>query len=209
MQTPPRYSAVKVKGKPLYAYARKGQEVAAQPRPITVHALELLELEEGRLRVLLRCSRGTYARVLAEEIGVALGTVGHLGALRRLGSGPFVIEQALSFSQLAEAVAGDADWGRVLRPSRDGERVRWRGRDEVFGALAPWWVPPKVALGHLPRLELAAPDARRFLRTGVYTPAPPQTMLLVSGEDVLGVAGPGTAVALARETIRAGGRSSA
>lgn len=207
MQTPPRYSAVKVKGKPLYAYARKGQDVAVQARPITVHGMELVELEETRLRVIIKCSRGTYARVLAEEIGEALGTLGHLGALRRLGSGPFLIEQALSFGKLAEAVAGDPDWGRVLRPGRDGERVQWRTRDQVFASLNPAWVSPRVALGHLPRLELTPADARRFARTGIQVPAPPNQVLLTCGEDVLGVAGPTGGVALSRETIRAGGRS--
>lgn len=207
MQTPPRYSAVKVKGRPLYTYARKGQDVEAQPRPITVYGMELVELEETRLRVVIKCSRGTYARVLAEEIGQALGTLGHLGALRRLGSGPFLIEQALSFSKLAEAVAGDPEWGRVLRPGRDGERVQWRARDQVFASLNPWWVSPRVALGHLPRMELSPQDARHFTRTGVQQPAPPERVLLTCGEDVLGVAGPTASVALTRETIRAGGRS--
>ncbi len=91
MQEPPAYSAVKVAGKPMYHYARKGQAVKAPARPIFLHALELLEYDRERLRVRITCSRGTYARVLADEIATALGSAGHLEALCRDRSGPFYL----------------------------------------------------------------------------------------------------------------------
>ena len=100
MQTPPAYSAVKKDGKPLYHYARKGEAVEVAARPITIRALDLLGMEPGVLRVRLTCSRGTYARVLANDIAAALGTVGHLLALSRSQSGPFTLGAAISMASL-------------------------------------------------------------------------------------------------------------
>ena len=199
MQTPPRYSAVKVAGRPLYDYARKGVEVEVKARPVRIDAMELVSLDDVRLRVIIRCSRGTYARVLAEEIGVALGTVGHLEELRRLGSGGFSIDNALSFSRLAEVVAGDAAWDRVLRPARGEARVPWRTREEVYAGLAPWMVAPRDALSHMPAVALSPIDARRFQQSGAVPPPPPGctgAWLLLSGDEVLGVATPGATSAV-------------
>lgn len=190
MQTPPRYSAVKVAGKPLYAYARAGKEVKVEARPIRVDGMDLLELAPPRLRVLIRCSRGTYARVLAEEIGVALGTVGHLEELRRTGSGPFQIDHAVSFSRISEIVAGDLAWDKVLRPSRGEERVAWRPREQVLAGLAPFLFPVRDALKHLPIVVLSPRDARRFFQTGLVPPAPhpdARNWLLLDGDRVVGV----------------------
>ena len=191
MQTPPRYSAVKVAGRPLYQYARKGVDVAAQPRPVTVYGMELLELAPPRVRVLIRCSRGTYARVLAEEIGVALGTVGHLDELRRTGSGRFLIDDALTFSRLSELVCGDPAWDRCLRPGRGEARVPWRHRDEVLAGLARHVMAPRDALRHLPAVAVSPAAARAWERSGIAPPPPtpecPVWVLLV-GDEVIGVA---------------------
>lgn len=190
MQTPPRYSAVKVAGRPLYDYARKGQDVEVKARPVRIDAMELVSIEAPRVRVVIRCSRGTYARVIAEEVGVALGTVGHLEELRRLGSGPFLIDNAVSFSRISEIVAGDPNWDRVLRPARGEERVPWRSRDEVFAGLAPWVTAPREALKHLPALTLSPIEARRFQTSGSVPPPPPGCTgpyLLLSGDEILGV----------------------
>src|SRR5688500_5798821 len=92
-QTPPIYSALKYKGKPLYAYARKGEEVEIKPRPVTIHHIELLEFAPPRLRLKIICGKGTYIRVLAEDIGHYLGCGGSLAALRRVAVGPFGIER--------------------------------------------------------------------------------------------------------------------
>ncbi len=199
MQTPPRYSAVKVAGRPLYDYARKGQTVEVKARPIRIDAMELVSFELPRVRVVIRCSRGTYARVLAEEIGVALGTVGHLEELRRLGSGPFVIENSVSFSRISEIVAGDPAWDRVLRPARGAERVAWRPREDVFAGLAPMTTSPREALKHLPPVTLSPIEARRFQQTGLIPPPPagcttPYALLL--GDEVVGVGVPGSVSAV-------------
>ena len=83
MQRPPAYSAVKFKGKPLYKYARAGEFVEVPERPIEIYSMTRLDQGEDWLRVEIRCSRGTYARVIANDVAKALGTVGHLRELRR------------------------------------------------------------------------------------------------------------------------------
>lgn len=156
MQTPPPYSAVKYKGKPLYWYARRGESPEVPARRITVFGLELLELGETSIRVLIRCSRGSYARVLAEDIARALGTVGHLVALARHRSGPFAMERAISAQQLGELVSGEAgrSYQDVLfyRGPREG-RVAWKPRDTVVAALASRLVSLEDALSYLPSVR--------------------------------------------------------
>ena len=162
MQRPPAYSAVKVAGRPLYEYARRGETVEVAPRPIHIEALELTALDLPRLDVTMRCSRGTYARVVAEEIAAALGTVGHLAALRRLRSGPFTLEGAIGFDELGAVVGGpDLPWTDVLMPRRAGraERPPWRSRDEVVAALAPRVWTPLAALSHLPQVVVGVDEA--------------------------------------------------
>lgn len=193
MQRPPRYSAVKIQGKPMYAYAREGKPMEAAPRPIRIDRMELLDVSGTTLRVLIHCSRGTYARVLAEEIGQALGTVGHLSALRRTRSGPFLEEHALSFSQLSELVGGNPAWNQVLRPARGENRVPWRSREEVLTGLAPWLTLPHTVLRHLPALTLSPVEARRYEQTGqtpARVPTDGRTWVLLMGEEVLGVCRP-------------------
>lgn len=99
-QVPPMVSALKRDGKPLYEYARAGVEVARQARPVTIHELVLLGREGDRLRVRVRCSKGTYIRVLAEQIGAALGTCAHLSALRRTAAGALRVADAVTLEAL-------------------------------------------------------------------------------------------------------------
>ena len=100
-QQPPVYSAIKRAGVPLYKLARKGMEPAPPaPRRVRVRGLELSACGTGRLRFSLRCATGMYVRSLARDIGVALGTVGHLAELRRAGTGGFSIEQATRLEQV-------------------------------------------------------------------------------------------------------------
>ena len=172
-QVPPPYSAVKVAGRPLYKYAREGVKVDVPARKITIFGLDLLEIGEGSLRVLIRCSQGTYARVLAEEIGAALGSEGHLSALRRLQSGPFTLDGSLSLPALAQIVAGMDDWRRAFRRAAPGEeRTQWRPRAAVLSELAPYRVRLADALRHLPRVSVAPADRARVLNGG-RPPAPP------------------------------------
>ncbi len=154
LQRRPAYSAVKVGGQPLYRYARRGEAVEAEPRPITIYEARAEEVDpEGRwARVIWVCSRGTYARVLADDLARSLGTAGHLSELRRTASGRFGLDRAITLPELARIVGGSEDWRRVLA-TRAQERVPWRPRAEVLAGLAPWLVDPDAALAHLPVAE--------------------------------------------------------
>ena len=191
-QVPPAYSAVKVAGRPLYKYARAGEEVKVQARPVRIDGIELISLDSPRLRVRITCGRGTYARVLADEIAQALGTSGHLVALRRDRSGPFLDSMALDLPTLARLAAEREDWQAVLRPTRGAERVPWRPRSLVQADLAPWLIPTATALGHLPALALSA-GQRDLLRRAGQAPATPPGLAAeaawvgVDGDEVLAV----------------------
>ncbi|MFC1705695.1 tRNA pseudouridine(55) synthase TruB [Planctomycetota bacterium] len=91
-QTPPMVSAVKHKGKPLYKYARKGVEIERKPRKIKIYELKLLGFDGETIELEVACSKGTYVRTLAHDIGQKLGCHGHLSSLRRVRSGPFAEE---------------------------------------------------------------------------------------------------------------------
>jgi tRNA pseudouridine55 synthase len=102
-QTPPMVSAAKVGGKRLYELARRGEEVERRPRKVRIAEIELLAFTPGPVAeatIRLRCSKGTYVRSIAHELGEALGVGGHLSALRRLASEPFRIERAVPLDRL-------------------------------------------------------------------------------------------------------------
>ena len=158
MQTPPAYSAVKVAGRALYRYAREGKAVTVPPRPIRIYRMEATACGKDWIDLDVECSRGTYVRVLAEELGAALGTLAHLTALRRTSSGSFSLDEAVSFETLSDIAAGRQDWQPVLRPGRGGERVQWRSREEIRERLVPLFTSPESALSHLPHMALSAED---------------------------------------------------
>ena len=113
-QIPPMYSAVKIGGKKLYELARKGQEVERRPRPVTIHALEVLE-QAGEAEYLLRvrCSKGTYVRTLCHDVGQALGCGGCMSSLRRTMAAGFTLADAVTLEQVREQ-------GAALLRSVDG-----------------------------------------------------------------------------------------
>lgn len=106
-QVPPAYSALKHQGKPLYYYARKGIKIEKEARDINISVLERTDGAtdivgiEGELQIRVVCSKGTYIRTLAADIGSALGCGAHLTALRRTQSGSFSLEQSLSWDELS------------------------------------------------------------------------------------------------------------
>lgn len=116
-QVPPMHSALKRDGVPLYALARRGQTVERASRRVRISALEKLEFQPPRLVVRVRCSKGTYIRTLAEDIGAALGSCAHLSALRRTGSGRFSVRDALGLEALA--ALPQAERARRLLSLRD------------------------------------------------------------------------------------------
>ena len=103
-QIPPIYSAIKVNGKKLYEYARKGQEVEIKPRKITIYYIQLLKIdkENKEIEFEVSCSKGTYIRSLCEDIAKKLGTVGYMKELQRTRVGIFKIDQAISVEELDE-----------------------------------------------------------------------------------------------------------
>ncbi len=107
MQMPPLYSAIKKDGRPLYAYARAGQSVEREPRSIVIHELSLLALHLPHLQVRVTCSKGTYVRTLAEDIGAALGLPAHLHGLRRVGVGSIVADEMVALADFEQATAQD------------------------------------------------------------------------------------------------------
>lgn len=96
LQIPPMYSALKKDGKKLYELARQGIEIDRPARSITIKQLELVQIAPNQLQITVTCSKGTYVRVLGEDIAKALGTLGHLTELRRLRVGKFDVHQALT-----------------------------------------------------------------------------------------------------------------
>jgi tRNA pseudouridine55 synthase len=105
-QIPPMYSAVKKNGVPLHKLARRGEEVERDPKWVTIEALELLRFESPEVEVRVRCSAGTYVRVIAADLGEALGCGGHLGALRRTRSGPFMLDASHTVEAFEAAASG-------------------------------------------------------------------------------------------------------
>lgn len=102
-QTPPMYSAVKIKGKKLYELARKGQEVERKPRNVTIYALEILERTgEAEYQLCVRCSKGTYVRTLCHDMGQVLGCGGCMSSLRRTVAAGFTLEDAVTLEQVQE-----------------------------------------------------------------------------------------------------------
>ncbi|MGV2289303.1 tRNA pseudouridine(55) synthase TruB [Trinickia sp. YCB016] len=136
VQVPPMYSALKRDGKPLYEYARAGQTVEREGRNVTIHALELLACELPDVTFRVTCSKGTYVRTLAEDMGEALGCGAHLVALRRTGVGSLTLEHSVTLDALSDAEQGERD---------------------------AWLQPVDALLSTFPSVELDAEATRRFL----------------------------------------------
>lgn len=117
-QLPPRYSAVKYRGKPLYSWARKGKDVPRKTRRAEIYRIELLQFNPDREPQLIfdvECSKGTYIRTLAVDIGNALGCGGHLDSLARLAVGPFVLEHSHSLPEI-ETLGRHEQYRDLIRP---------------------------------------------------------------------------------------------
>ncbi|MDP1693766.1 MAG: tRNA pseudouridine(55) synthase TruB [Burkholderiaceae bacterium] len=135
-QRPPMHSALKHEGKALYEYARQGIEVERAARSIVIHRIDILDWQAQTLVLDVLCSKGTYIRTLAEEIGEALGCGAHLAALRRTGSGPLEVSDAITLDELAA----------LDEAARDAKLL-----------------PPDVLLADWTAMRLAADEAGRFL----------------------------------------------
>ena len=162
LQLPPMHSALKHEGRALYDYARAGIAVERRPRPVRIHAIEIVDWQSPRLVIDVRCSKGTYLRTLAEDIGRALGCGAHLAALRRIASGALSLEQALSIDALQ--AMGDADRVRHLLPP-DALLAGWPAcrlpADEAARFLTG--LRRRVDAADAPQVRVYGPDARALL----------------------------------------------
>lgn len=104
MQVPPIYSAIKIDGKRAYKYARKGREVELKAKPIRISKLDIINFEDSKLTLLVECSKGTYIRSLARDLGEALGCGAHLTDLRRTRIGDYRIESSLAIDDAIKLI---------------------------------------------------------------------------------------------------------
>jgi tRNA pseudouridine55 synthase len=141
-QIPPMYSALKRNGQPLYKLARQGIEVERAPRTVMIHRFDVTSVVEEVMGVEVTCSKGTYIRTLAEDVGEALGCGAHVSSLRRLHAGPYSLANARTLEQI-EALVRPAD---------------------PYGALDRLLLPMDTALVSLPDLELTDESAFAITR---------------------------------------------
>ncbi len=149
-QVPPMHSALKRDGKPLYELARAGIEVERAPRTVVIHRFELIELDGEQARVTVDCSKGTYIRVLAEDLGRALGCGAHLIALRRTRVGQLTLDGAVSLERMGEMTL-------------DERRVALAPADRLLASLARVDLDETLAarLRQGQRLAIECPDRGR------------------------------------------------
>lgn len=162
-QLPPMHSALKHQGKPLYEYIRKGETVEREPRRVTIYELVLEHFSGSELRITVHCSKGTYVRTLAEDIGQLLGCGAHLQGLRRLATGPFQLDNAYTLEQL-----------ECMGPEQ---------RDACL-------LPLDCMLQELPRLDLDALQVRRLAqgqRLGLETGLPDGKIRLYGAQGFIGL----------------------
>ncbi|MFI2129677.1 MULTISPECIES: tRNA pseudouridine(55) synthase TruB [Lysinibacillus] len=176
-QTPPMFSAVKVNGKRLYEYARKGETVERPTRQVTIYALELLddnesyEGQEITFPVRIDCSKGTYIRTLAVQIGEALGYPAHMKELVRTASGTFTRDNCFTLAQVAELM--------------DAEQV------------TTCILPVEYALTDYPYIEITSANEKEIFNGQVL---PADTLLKIHDKIVFGINGKAVAVYQAHPT---------
>lgn len=163
LQTPPMYSALKQQGKTLYQLARQGIIVDRPARPIYVSEIKLLHSDDTSLTLEISCSKGTYIRVLGEDIAEALGTYGHLSHLHRLATGHFELDERITLAHLAELDLEQRD-----------------------GLLLPLYAP----VAALPRLELPLARVQYFIhgQESNVAHAPCDEILVFFQQHCLGLA---------------------
>ena len=162
-QVPPMYSALKKEGRPLYELARKGIEIERESRPISIYAIELTSFNENSITLDITCSKGTYIRVLGEDIAKALGTYGHLTYLHRIQTGHFNLIPSYTIEYL--------------------ESLTEQQRDAL---LLPVFAPVQ----HFPHIQVPAGRAEYFCRgmESNIDHAAEEQVLVFDGEKCLGLA---------------------
>jgi len=166
MQVPPRYSAIKIQGQAAYKRARAGEEITLEPRPIEIYSLHVIAWHEQppRLTLAIECSKGTYIRSLAHDLGERLGYGAHLAALLRTRSGPFTLEGSITLEQLAAA--------------------------SEQGTVSDYLFPIDYALQHLPSLHLDAATVEGVLHGNPFHHQAQPSTSVQSGTDLARVYAP-------------------
>jgi tRNA pseudouridine55 synthase len=167
-QMPPMHSALKHQGRALYEYAREGIEVERAARHITIHQLTLVEWNEHTLVLDVLCSKGTYVRTLAEDIGAALGCGAHLAALRRTASGPLTVEASITLDALAALTDAERD-AHLLPP--DALLAEWPEHRLPAHEAARFLtgLRRRVNAPDAPRLRVYGPEQRALLGSAHIT----------------------------------------
>lgn len=155
-QVPPMHSALKRDGRALYEYAREGVEVERAPRQVRIERLDVVQWDDDQPEVAVDCSKGTYVRVLAEDIGAALGCGAHLAALRRVRVGTLTLDAAVTLEQL--------------------EQMPVEQRRACL-------LPVDALISALPRVDLGDLQARRFCHGNAIDAAGPTGRCRVYGPD--------------------------
>lgn len=192
-QVPPMHSALKRDGRALYEYARAGIEVERVARAVTIHAIDIVDVtnpgQDGAWTIDVHCSKGTYIRTLAEDIGAALGCGAHLSALRRTGSGALSLDGALTLEQLAamseqardaalmDADALLADWPLVRLGTEDAGRF-------LTGLRR------RIDLPDAAHVRVYGPEPKAFLGGGAITAGELISTRLLSPVEVQGLLAP-------------------
>ena len=196
-QVPPMHSALKHEGKPLYAYARAGIEIERTARQITIHRIDIAERQHQGLAngsdntwtIDVRCSKGTYIRTLAEDIGRALGCGAHLVALRRTGSGPLTLDGAQTLEALAAMTEAERD---AQLHDADSLIADWpvvRLDDDDAGRFLSG-VRRRLPLPDAPRVRVYGPQEKAFLGSGHVTAGELISNRLLSPVEVQGLLAP-------------------
>jgi len=167
-QTPPMYSALKHEGRPLYEYAREGIEIERKSRRVTIHAIDIVAVQAGTVTLDIRCTKGTYIRTLAEDIGASLGCGASLAALRRTASGSLTLDGSITLAAL-EALPDEQRAALLISPDRllaDAPELRLPVEEAVRFLSG---LRRRVDAADAARVRVYGPEARAFLGSAHIT----------------------------------------
>ena len=185
-QVPPMHSALKHEGRALYEYARQGVEIERAARRVTIHAINILGRQDDQVTIDVTCTKGTYIRTLAQDIGEALGCGAHLAALRRTGSGPLSLQGTVTLEQLAALTEPERD--RLLLDAdallADAPVVRLDA-DEAARFLTG--LRRRVRLDDAPQVRVYGPEPKAFLGSARVTAGELISTRLLSPVEVQGL----------------------
>ena len=161
-QVPPMHSALKRDGKPLYEYARAGIALEREPRSVTIHRIDIVGGAHDEWQLDVQCSKGTYIRTLAEDIGESLGCGAHLSGLRRTGSGPLTLQAALTLEQLAAMTEQERDAALAAADTLVADWPLVRLGTEDAGRFLSG-VRRRTKLADAPNVRVYGPEPKAFL----------------------------------------------